>query len=162
MQTNLLHNPDLTASVIFGLGWVYLLLSVMNAFWVRRSYAADGDFQLKLGGLLGKGISVPFAAFWATYAVMLLVVAATHLTGFHNAQSFTLKMPEILKAPINAGSNPVAFFVGSTTIYIAMIVFRKKWTTDTAGWVLLNLSMLFMTLSVTRSEERRVGKECVP
>ena len=114
MQTNLLHNPDLTASVIFGLGWVYLLLSVMNAFWVRRSYAIDGDIQLRLGGLLGKGISVPVAGFWATYAVMLFIVAVTHLTRLNSPQAFLLKMPEILKAPINAGSNPVAFFVGST------------------------------------------------
>ena len=159
MQTNLLHNPDLTASVIFGLGWVYLLLFVMNSWWVRRSMAMDGDFRLRLGGLLGKGIDIPVAAFWAVYAAMLFVVAVTHLTRLNSPQVFLLKMPEILKAPINAGSNPVAFFVGSTTIYVAMIVFRKKWTTDTAGWILLNLSMLFMTLSVTDYDFRQiVGK----
>ena len=27
----LTHHPDLTASVIYGLGWVYLLLFFMNA-----------------------------------------------------------------------------------------------------------------------------------
>ena len=72
MHTHLPHNPDMTSSVIFGLGWVYLLLFVMNALWVRRSYAVDGNVRLTLGGLLGKGQDIPVASFWALYAAMLL------------------------------------------------------------------------------------------
>ncbi len=159
MEFHLQHNPDLTASVVYGLGWVYLLLFVMNAAWVRRSYAVDGNFRLNLGGLLGKGQEVPIASLWAIYCALLLMVGITHLTGSDNPQSFLLRMPEILKAPINAGSNPVAFFVGSTAVFIAMIVFRSVWTTMTAGWILLNLSLLFMTLSITDYDFRQiVGK----
>ncbi len=159
MQTHLLHNPDLTSAVIFGLGWVYLLLFLLNSVWVRRSYAVDGDVCLSFGGLLGKGLSVPVAAFWAVYASMLLMLAATHLTGYHTPQSFALKMPEIMKVPINVLSDPRWFFIGSTAVYIAMIVFRAKWTTDTAGWILLNLSLLFMAFSVTDYDFRQiVGK----
>ena len=102
---------------------------------------------------------MPYAAFWAVYAAMLLMVSIAHLTGADNPQQFLLKMPEILKYPINKASNPVAFFVGSTTIYFLMIVLRKWWTTPTAGWVLLNLSLLFMTLSITDYDFRQiVGK----
>lgn len=159
MQTHLLHNPDLTSAVIFGLGWVYLLLFLLNSIWVRRSYAIDGDVRLSFGGLLGKGLSIPVAAFWAVYASMLLMLSVTHLTGYHTPQSFALKMPEVLKVPINVLSDPRFFFIGSTAVYVAMIVFRAKWTTDTAGWILLNLSLLFMAFSVTDYDFRQiVGK----
>ena len=149
MVSHLPHNPDLTSAVIYGLGWVYMLLFVLNAAWVRRSYSVDGNFRLSLGGLLGKGQEIPIASVWAVYCAMLLMVGITHLTGSANPQSFLLKMPEILKQPINAASNPVAFFVGSTTVFIAMILLRAYWTTMTAGWILLNLSLLFVTLSIT-------------
>ena len=150
-MTHLTHNPDLTSSVIFGLGWVYLLLFLMNLAWTKRSLALDGN--------LGGDLKIPCAAFWALYAGMLLMVSITHLTGSNNPQQFLLKMPEFLKAPINAASNPVAFFVGSTTVYILMIYFRALWTTPTAGWLLLNASILFLALSITDYDFRQiVGK----
>ena len=31
------HNPDLTASVIHGLGWMYLILFFMNVWWTVRT-----------------------------------------------------------------------------------------------------------------------------
>lgn len=159
MESHLQHNPDMTSAVIYGLGWVYLILCVMNLFWVRRSLAVDGNFRFSLGGLLGKGPELPVAAVWAIYAAMLMMVSIAHLTGSDNPQSFLLKMPEVLKEPINAASNPVAFFVGSTLLFIAMIVLRSWWTTDTVGWVLLNLSLLFMALSITDYDFRQiVGK----
>ena len=158
-MTHLTHNPDLTSSVIYGLGWVYLLMFLMNAYWTRRSYALDGNCRLSLGGILGKGEQIPVAAFWAVYAGMLLMIAITHLTGWKNPQQFSLQMPEFLKEPINRASNPVAFFIGSTTIYVLMIVLRKWWTTPTAGWILLNLSILFLALSITDYDFRQiVGK----
>lgn len=159
MESHLQHNPDLTGPVIFGLGWVYLLLFVMNAAWVRRSYAVDGNFRFNLGGLLGKGQDLPWASVWATYCAFLALVSFTHLTGSDHPQSFLLKMPEIMKTPINMASNPVAFFFGSTLLFILVILFRKQLTTATAGWILLNLSILFMALSVTDYDFRQiVGK----
>ena len=151
-MTHLTHNPDLTSQVIYGLGWVYLLMFLMNAVWTRRSYAVDGNCHVG-------GQHIPIAAFWAVYAGMLLMVAITHLTGFKNPQQFTLQMPEILKEPINRLSNPVAFFIGSTLIYVLMIVLRRWWTTLTAGWILLNLSILFLAMSITDYDFRQiVGK----
>ena len=159
MNQNLLHNPNLTSSVIYGLGWVYLLLFLMNAYWTRRSLASDGNCQISLGGILGKGQQIPVATFWAVYTAMLLMVAVTHLTGYGQPQQFSLQMPEILKEPINRASNPVAFFVGSTALYVLMIVLRRWWTQDTPAWILLNLSILFLALSITDYDFRQiVGK----
>ncbi len=159
MESHLQHNPDLTSSVIFGLGLVYMVLFVMNAAWVRRSYAVDGNFRLNLGGLLGKGQEVPVAAIWAFYAFMLLMISIAHLTGTGSPQSFLLRMPEWMKQPINWLSDPRWFFIGSTAVFIAMIVLRSVWTTATAGWVLLNISLLFMAFSITDYDFRQiVGK----
>ena len=159
MNQNLLNNPNLTTSVIYGLGWVYLLMFLMNAYWTRRSLALDGNCRISLGGILGKGQQIPVATFWAVYTAMLLMVAVTHLTGADQPQQFTLQMPEILKEPINRASNPVAFFVGSTALYVLMIVLRRWWTQDTPAWILLNLSILFLALSITDYDFRQiVGK----
>lgn len=158
-MTHLTHNPDLTSSVIYGLGWVYLLMFLMNVAWAKRSLALDGMYRFRLGGLLGEGQVVPVATFWAIYAAFLLMIAIFHLTNWDTPQQFRLLMPEFLKYPINKASNPVAFFVGSTTIYVLMIVLRKWWTTPTAGWILLNLSILFLALSITDYDFRQiVGK----
>ena len=35
-------HPDLTASVLIGLGWYYLLMFLMNLAWTVRSYRDDG------------------------------------------------------------------------------------------------------------------------
>ncbi len=59
--TMLEHHPDLTASVIYGLGWLYLLLFLMNAVWVWRSYHKDGEVRIA-------GTQIPVAAIWALYA----------------------------------------------------------------------------------------------
>ncbi len=159
MESHLQHNPDLTSSVIFGLGLVYMVLFFMNAAWVRRSYAVDGNFRLSLGGLLGKGQEVPVAAIWAFYAFMLLMISIAHLTGTGSPQSFLLRMPEWMKQPINWLSDPRWFFIGSTLVFVAMIVLRTVWTTATAGWVLLNISLLFMAFSITDYDFRQiVGK----
>ena len=151
------HNPDLTSAVIYGLGWVYLLMFLMNAAWVRRSYLTDGT--CRPGAFFGMNQEIPWSGFWAVYCVMLFLVAITHLTGWSNPPQFTLKMPEILKAPINAASKPEMFFIGSTAIYVLMILLRRWWATTTAGWILLNLSFLYMTLSITDYDFRQiVGK----
>ena len=159
MTTYLTHNPDLTPAVIFGLGWVYLLMCMMNLAWARRSLALDGDCHLPFGKVFGTGQHIPVAALWAVYASILFIVGVAHLTGYDNPQQFLIKMPEIFKYPINRLSNPVAFFVGSTAIYATMILARRWWTTPTAGWILLNLSILFMALSITDYDFRQiVGK----
>ena len=52
---NVESHPDLTPSVLIGLGWYYLILFGMNLLWTVRSYKQDGEFSN----------GVPKAAFWA-------------------------------------------------------------------------------------------------
>lgn len=153
------HNPDLTASVIFGLGWVYLVLFLMNAAWVRRSYAHDGTVRLNLLGLLGKGQDVPVAGIWALYAALLGMIAVAHLTAYSTPESFLIRMPNAVKEAINSLSGPVTFFALSVILFAAMILFREFLVKPTVGWILLNMALLFLALSMTDYDFRQiVGK----
>jgi hypothetical protein len=147
------HNPDLTGSVIFGLGWLYLLLFFMNCGWVRRSYSVDGNVQL-----FGQG--VPVVSFWALYTAVLGMVAVAHLTGSNSPEMFPLRLPEGFKNLVDFWfANPIAFFVGSMALFVAMIWLREWWTKPTVSWALLNLSLLFLALSMTDYDFRQiVGK----
>lgn len=146
------HHPDLTPAVIFGLGWVYLLLFFMNAAWVKRSYAVDGNCRMF-------GMDVPYASFWSLYAAMLMMISAAHLTGAKNPEMFLLRMPNFIKDGFNAASNPVTFFGLSTALFIAIIWFREFLVKPTVGWILLNGACLYLALSMTDYDFRQiVGK----
>jgi len=147
------HNPDITGSVIFGLGWFYLLLFVMNCMWVKRSYDVDKPVNLF-------GQDVPVAGFWALYTALLGMVSVAHLTGYHSPEQFLIRLPEGFKAFIDANfANPVSFFVGSMTLFILMILLREWWTRPTVAWILLNAAILFLGLSMTDYDFRQiVGK----
>lgn len=153
------HNPDLTSSVIFGLGWIYLLLFVMNAVWVWRSLKTDGTVRISLMGILGKGQDVPVAAFWALYAALLGMVSIAHLSAFSTPETFMICMPDSVKSAINSLSGPVAFFGLSVGLFALMILFREFLVKPTVGWILLNGAILFLALSMTDYDFRQiVGK----
>ena len=40
-------HPDLTPGVIRGLGWIYLVLFAMNAWWAARSMKHDGNVRVR-------------------------------------------------------------------------------------------------------------------
>ena len=147
------HHPDLTSSVIYGLGWLYLILFLMNCGWVYRSYQHDGAVKLA-------GQDVPLASFWAAYTAVLGMISIAHLTGSNNPQSFMLRLPDAFKVFVDANfANPVAFFGVSMAIFLAMIFLREQWTKPTIAWILLNLSLLFLCLSMTDYDFRQiVGK----
>jgi hypothetical protein len=56
-------------------------------------------------------------------------------------------------------SNPVLYFVLSIVGMVVMVVTREVWTKPTVAWSLLNISLLFMGLSMTDYDFRQiVGK----
>ena len=141
-------HPDLTASVLIGLGWYYLLLFFMNLAWTVRSYREDGEFSN----------GVPRAAVWATYASILMMVSAYHFT--YRPEGFLISMPSAFKDPFDRYfSNPVLYFVLSILGFWGMISLREWWTKPKVSWVLLNVSLIFMGLSLTDYDFRQiVGK----
>ena len=148
-------HPDLTSSVIRGLGWLYLILFFANMAWTVRSYRVDGHFDRLFG------IShLPKACIWAMYSALLLLVASAHLVFNSDPSTFLLRMPDALKGPLDAVvANPVSFFALSILLFVAMIWLREWWTKPTVAWTLLNLSVVFLGVSMTDYDFRQiVGK----
>lgn len=139
------HHPDLTTSVIHGLGWLYLILFAMNACWTVRCYRRGDDVRIR--------------AAWAIITSLLAMIGIAHVTGGSDPDAYLIRMPEWIKTKIDLLAGPVIYFTGSTLLFIAMVVLRKWWTKPTVAWILLNLSILFMALSMTDYDFRQiVGK----
>jgi len=149
--------PDLTEGVIFGLGWIYLTLFAMNAWWTVRSLKQDG--HTKLPSMLG-GQSVPTAAFWGMYSALLLMISIAHFTGFRNPEGFDFRLPLGFKNTFDLlTANPVTYFVLSVLGFVAVVSFRKWLIKPTVAWVLLNIALVFTALSMTDYDFRQiVGK----
>jgi hypothetical protein len=158
MSTN--PHPDLTAPVVFGLGWLYILLAVMNACWTVRSYRQHEHTRVRLFGALGQGQEVPNAGFWALFSAILLMVGLAHFTGASRPDTFLIRLPQFFKDGVDQLiGNPVAYFTLSIVLYAAIIWFRETLSRPTAGWVILNLALVGLALAMTDYDFRQiVGK----
>ncbi len=153
-------HPDLTREVILGLGWIYFLLFVLNAWWAYGSFKRHEHTQIRLGGLLGEGQDVPVAGFWALYAAVLAMVALGHFTGAGSPDTFIIRLPDWFKSGVNGVvANPVTYFIFSIVLFGLMILLRNWWTRPTVAWILLNISLVSMALAMTDWDFRQiVGK----
>lgn len=151
----LTHHPDLTPTVIRGLGWLYLVMFFLNVGWTVRSYKRDGYFESLFGFS-----HLPKAMLWAIYSGFLFLLAATHLAGGSSPATFVFRMPEAWKNGIDAIiANPISYFALSIVLFLAMIWLRNWLVRPTIAWLLLNLSLVFLGLSMTDYDFRQiVGK----
>lgn len=148
--------PDLTSSVIFGLGWLYLVLFFMNIAWTVRSF--KGQRHCKLPDVM-TGADVPTAAFWAIYSSILLMVAVAHFTGYSSPETFLLKLPLWFKNSIDMMMGPVTYFTFSVLFFVLMLLLREWLIKPTVAWLFLNGAMLFLATSMTDYDFRQiVGK----
>ena len=126
-------HPDLTSSVLFGLGWYYLILFFMNLWWTVRSFRVDGEFR-KDRPIIG---GMPVAAVWACLSAILAMVSAAHFTGGSSPETFLIRLPGWFKDPVDAYfANPVIYFAGSVGLFWAMVKFREWWVKDTVAWTI--------------------------
>ena len=95
-----MHHPDLTASVIRSLGWLYLLLSIANFFWAARSLKRDGYYE-RVAGFN----HIPKATIWAAYGSLLLLVALAHLVFHSSPNDFMIRLPEWFKSGLAGPSS---------------------------------------------------------
>lgn len=148
-------HPDLTISVIHGLGWLYMLLFLLNAGWTLRSFKQGGYYEDLFGFE-----HLPRAFTWAAYSAILLLLSAAHLTYSGPPEDFLIKLPLGIKNSIDAViANPISYFVLSIALFGAMVIWRKWWVRPTVAWVLFNVSTLFLAISMTDYDFRQiVGK----
>ncbi|MEO1994578.1 MAG: hypothetical protein ABGZ17_04815, partial [Planctomycetaceae bacterium] len=145
-------HPNLTQPVIIGLGWLYLLLFAMNCVWTWRSARTDKQVTIL-------GNQVPNAALWAMYSSVLLMVAVAHLTSHSNPDAFLIRMPAVVKNIVNMFADPISYFTLSVLLFVVTITLRRWLVRLEVAWTLLNLVILFFTLSLTDWNFRQiVGK----
>jgi hypothetical protein len=156
-------HPDLTSDVVFGLGWLYFLLFLMNVGWALRTYKRGQENYVfgKLADLIAgsKGSHIPSAAVWASYSVIFLLMALAHFTGYDNPESFPIRMPGFAKRWIDYWMLPEVYFGASIGLFALVVIFRKQLIKPTVAWVILNISVVFLGLSMTDWDFRQiVGK----
>ena len=152
-------HPNLTPAVLQGLGWLYMLLCVMNLWWTVRVYKQDQYIVLPV-----LKIELPRATIWALYTSVLMMLAFMHLS--QSNEDYIDKFPLALEpgglfetAVDTLVANPVTYFIISICGTIGMLWFREFLVKPTVGWVMLNAAILFMALSMTDYDFRQiVGK----
>jgi hypothetical protein len=138
-------HPDLTSEVVRGIGWLYLLLFTMNAFWTALAFKKKASL-----GTVGA---------WAIYTSLLGMVGIAHVTGGAQPEHFLIRMPDWFKSVIDAGAKPEIYFSLSLVLFCAVIWFREELVKPTVAWIILNGMILFMALSMTDYDFRQiVGK----
>ena len=148
-------HPELTSSVMTGLGVLYLLIFVLNIGWTARCIKSGESVRIPKALPFG-GMSIPTASFWALYSSVLLMVSAAYFTSTSNPDGFILRLPEGFKNLIDVFADPIAYFTLSISLWFGMIWFRKWWIKPTVSWILLNLSLVFMALSMTDWDFRQI------
>ncbi|HTI50955.1 MAG TPA: hypothetical protein VL475_08390, partial [Planctomycetaceae bacterium] len=82
-----------------------------------------------------------------------------HITGGAEPDRFLIRMPEFVKTRVDALADPTIYFAGSIVLFAAVIWLREWLVKPTVAWVLLNIAILFMGLSMTDYDFRQiVGK----
>lgn len=153
-------HPDLTLDVIHGLGWIYLILAAMNFSWAVYVFRKGSHFRTSLAGILNAPQDVPSAAPWALYATLLFLVSIVHLVANSDPQSFMIRLPEWFKLSVDSVvASPVKYFSVSILGFSVAVLIRRWLVRPTVAWVLLNIVLLFMALSLTDYNFRQiVGK----
>lgn len=147
----------LTTSVIVGIGWIYLILFVMNAVWTVNVYRRGTHYRMS--DALG-GQEVPVAGIWALYSALLGMIAIAHFTNAAEPDKFVLRIPQSLASSIDRLiADPTIYFLLSVAAFVAMVVFRRTLVKPTVGWLILNGALLFLALAMTNYHFRQiVGK----
>ena len=150
-------HPNVTPSVLFGLGWLYLILFGMNLIWTCESYKKGGHFRLP--DLFG-GMEMPSATIWGSYATALFLVALAHFTCYSSPETFPLVMPDFAKTIVDSVVADARIYFAVTVLAFAVMLRLRNWLAQpTVGWVLLNAALLFLTVSLTDWDFRQiVGK----
>ncbi len=149
-------HPEFTPGVIYGLGWIYLLLFAANSWWTARSYKRGTHFRMPeaLGGQ-----EIPGAGPWALYSVLLGTVALAHFIGANRPESFPIRLPDQIRDAVNLLGNPISYFAMSVGLFVLVIWLRKCLVRPAVAWVLLNITLVSMALAMTNWSFRQiVGK----
>ncbi len=145
------HEP---AEVFIGkiagfLGSYYLLMSVMNAAVALIIWQSGRDrtfFRLPV-------TRFPFTAsiVWLIVSVALLLMSALAYSGSPDLVNY-ISLPEVITSAINRAMNPTVYTIGSLVLLSLLFVGRRFFVQPIVAWVMLNLAMLLMGMSMPNQD----------
>ncbi len=123
------------------LGGYYLAIALMNAvaaFYLWNTHRSTTLFRLG-------PIPVTTALIWLFVSGVFVIIAPLAAGG----GARYLRLPLAVEEGINRFMDPTVYSLGSLVILGVLFVFRKFFVKPWVAWTLLNLSLLFMGLSMT-------------
>jgi len=137
--------PDFLRSISGFLGSYYLLLALMNA--IAAFYLWNSGKAKKLFNFLGV-FPVTTATVWLVVAMFFTIISPLAMSGDPQWASL-ISLPQGLRNAMDAILGPVVYTIGGLVVFGLLFVFRKFFVKPMVAWSMLNLSMLFMGLSIT-------------
>ncbi|MEX0936709.1 MAG: hypothetical protein WDZ59_02535 [Pirellulales bacterium] len=128
------------------LGPYYIVLAMMNglaALYLWRTGRMTTVWEANLGGM---SFRVTNAMVWLLVSGVFVVLAPLAASG---NPAWMPSVPEAVKAFINQSTGPVVYSVVTMLGLIVLYVFRSLFVKPAVAWTLLNLSLLFLGLSMT-------------
>jgi hypothetical protein len=129
------------------LGPYYIALALMNgiaALYLWNTGRAKTWFNLPLGG--GRAVAVTTAFVWLVLGMIFVLMAALAGSG-HGP--WMPSMPEAWREAINRSTGPVVYSVGTVGMLAVLFIFRRFFVHPTVAWIVWNLMLLFLGLSMT-------------
>ena len=145
-MTHGLTDAQFLNTVASFLGPYYIVLALMNgiaALYLWRTGAAKTWFNIRAGGQ-----TFPFtsAIGWLLVAFVFVVMSPLAWSGH---EAWMPSMPEWLREFVNRSTGPVVYSVGTVVLLSILFVFRRFFVNPTVAWVIWNLMLLFLGLSMT-------------
>ena len=128
------------------LGPYYIVLALMNgiaALYLWRTGTAKTCFNIRAGEQ-----TFPFttAIVWLLVSFVFIIMSPLAWSG---NGAWMPSMPEWLREAINSGTGPVVYSVGTVVLLSILFVFRRFFVHPTVAWIIWNLMLLFLGLSMT-------------
>lgn len=134
-----MHGSAMDATVSSGLGLYFLLLSAINIYYtIKRIRQPKGS--------LGHVADVAW--------VLLCIILTGTSIEFYQGQG--IEIPAGFRDTVDAFMGPVNYFIISIVAFVLMIVYRRTFSTDFTGWLLLDLSLVFIGFSMTDPDFRAI------
>lgn len=126
------------------LGSYYLILALMNAvaaFYLWNSGKAKTLFHVA-------GFAFTTATLWLLVAIFFTIISPLAMSGDPNWVAL-ISIPKGIREMADKALGPVVYSVGGLVLFVVMFAARRFLVKPTVAWTILNLSMLFMGMSMT-------------
>ncbi len=136
--------PEFLNQISGFLGSYYLALATMNgiaSFYLWRSKRSAELFQVG-------GLRLTTAGLWLGVSALFLFMAPIAMSGNPDWMRL-VSIPEPLRNLADFLMGPVVYSVGTLVVLLVMFLLREFFVKPVVAWGLLNLSLLFMGLSMT-------------